>query len=105
MEKRTKKATATTTETGEKVRRGRKPKAVVGYDSTLPCSSDDEHIIMKLQVAMTNEDSQIPCPYNENENLPFSELSFEEDVNTIETVTKSMGNTNLKIVELLLPSR
>jgi len=91
----------------EKVRRGRKPKAVVGYDSTLPCSSDDEHIIMKLNIAIANDngcEGNVPCPFNENESGPYSDICYENEMNTLDTVLPSCGDTNpdtLKICELL----
>jgi len=92
--------------TVEKTKRGRKPKAVYnGYENTMPCSSDDEHIIMKLNIAIKEDDAQsVPGAYNENDMSGFSELvAFDQnDVDVLCSVpTPCVAGSGLKIVELL----
>lgn len=85
----------------KKAPRGRKPKAVVGYDNNLPCSSDDEHIIMKLNIALANDqETLVPCPYNSIDNVPYSELTYPDEVDVLDTVSAPSKDV-LKIVELL----
>ena len=84
----------------EKVKRGRKPKVVyTSYENNLPCSSDDEHIIMKLNIVSKTENTDIivnPDPFNTNQFPNFSEIEPETVNVHVDTVTSS-----LKIVELL----
>ena len=98
----------------EKVsRRGRKPKAVYnGYlENSIQCSSDDEHIIMKLNIGSkdTNEDAILfdyPNAYNDiivQNGLKFSEYDDiplpKEDVVLLQD--NSPAPTTLKVVNLL----
>lgn len=82
----------------EKVKRGRKPKATYNnFENTLPCSSDDEHIIMKLNISSKNETFEIsnqPDAFNNSDS--YSIFSEVEPVDNDETSQKS-----LKVVELL----
>lgn len=60
-------------------KRGRKPKTVYSSFETLPCSSDDEHIIMKLNVGQDTIDLaaeqenavKMPGAYNEGDFFQF----------------------------------
>jgi hypothetical protein len=102
-----------------KPRRGRKPKAVYNYDNTNPdmvCNnSDDENIIMKLNIASkeidemstthTEEMTSLPDAYNELNHDTFHSKPCEieyECQQTIETREHEHKNLDkLKVIELL----
>lgn len=89
---------ATVVDAPEKVKRGRKPKTVIGFESAHICSSDDEHIIMKLNVqneVSSNED--LPGAYNELSSQNFSEIQTCSDNAPSDFVI----DKQLKVVELL----
>lgn len=82
----------------EKVKRGRKPKAVYNnFESNLPCSSDDEHIIMKLNITSKTEPFEIgPVSFNQTES--FSTFS---EIEPVESMGFQSNPHTLKVVELL----
>lgn len=82
----------------EKVKRGRKPKTVVGFESAHICSSDDEHIIMKLNVQNESGLAEVlPGAYNELSSQNFSEIqtNIEKEEENV------LIDKPLKIIELL----
>lgn len=86
-------------------KRGRKPKTVYSSTDMLPCSSDDEHIIMKLNVgpeAFEPPKSMIPDAYNEILSN-FCSLDQLDQAPTVEetVIKKSREQSHLKVVELL----
>jgi hypothetical protein len=113
---------------GTKARRGRKPKVVYnGFDaaSDRPCSSDDEHIIMKLNVMFKDDSSScangccgddpdafFPDAYNQSALMDgpnFSQFDYSahidiEPVNVAAPTDATLVDQNpqqLKIVKLL----
>ena len=90
-------------------KRGRKPKAVYSSFEMLPCSSDDEHIIMKLNVGPDCGDdglhnSNVPGPYNEIINsMNYSQLDQLDQVPTVEQAEEKLvkAQSHLKVIELL----
>ena len=69
-----------TASTSVAAKRGRKPKAVYNTFELMPCSSDDEHIIMKLNVGQKTIDetehdpNKAPGAYNEDNFCQFDLL-------------------------------
>jgi len=89
-------------------KRGRKPKVVYSsFDQSsnmLPCSSDDEHIIMKLNVTppLTNLDlPKEPGAYNETfEHTNFTSLDLLNTIDVQEEI-ETVQTPQYKIIELL----
>ena len=81
----------------EKAKRGRKPKATYNnFENCLPCSSDDEHIIMKLNISSKTETFEISQPDAFNNSDSYS--IFSEVETCVENVEAPKC---LKVVELL----
>ena len=85
----------------EKVKRGRKPKATYNnFENCLPCSSDDEHIIMKLNISSKTETFEIPSQPDAFNTSDSTYSLFSEIEPCVENVNEAAPKS-LKVVELL----